>query len=118
MRTDDCERAKAAALGRNAGSARLLALAAAFLVAGGSDASAMTIKKVEGGEAGVETILLEGKIEDGDALALQGYIAKLPVGAKIVAHLNSTGGLVPEGIATGRVIYKNKVRTVIPSKAS
>jgi hypothetical protein len=118
MRTDDCERAKAAALGRNAGSARLLALAAAFLVAGGSDASAMTIKKVEGGEAGVETILLEGKIEDGDALALQGYIAKLPVGAKIVAHLNSTGGLVQEGIATGRVIYKNKVRTVIPSKAS
>ena len=77
----------------------------------------MSIKKVEGGPPGVETILLEGKIEEGDALALQGYIAKLPVGAKIVVHLNSTGGLVREAFATGRVIYKNKIRTVVPSKA-
>jgi len=96
-----------------------LALAAAFLLAGpAATTRAMTVKKVAGGEAGVETILLEGKIEDGDALALQGYIAKLPMGAKIVVHLNSTGGSVREAIATGRVIYKNKIRTIVPSKAS
>jgi hypothetical protein len=96
-----------------------LVLSTALLLSGGAPiAVAMTIKKVAGGEAGVETILLEGKIEDGDALALQGYIAKLPAGQKIVVHLNSGGGLVREAIATGRVIHKNRVRTVVPSKAS
>ena len=95
-----------------------LAAALALLVAGSTAATALAIKKVAGGEAGVETILLEGTIEDGDSLALLGYIAKLPVGQKIVVHLNSTGGLVREAFATGRVIYKNKIRTVVPSKAS
>jgi len=103
---------------RNLARAAIFVLAAVFLAAAWTAAHAMTIKKVEGGEAGVETILLEGKIEGGDALALQGYIAKLPVAAKIVAHLNSPGGSVAEAIAAGRVIYKNKVRTVVPSKAS
>jgi hypothetical protein len=105
---------------RSAAGAALGAVAAALVAAGGTGtgAGAMSIKKVEGGQAGVETILLEGKIEDGDALALQGYIAKLPVGAKIVVHLNSTGGSVREAIATGRVINKNKIRTVVPTKAA
>src|SRR5262245_16355319 len=112
-------------LARGAGSIRRnmlasfagLALSAALLLWDGASA-AMTIKKVAGGEAGVETILLDGKIEEGDALALQGYISKLPVGQKIVVHLNSGGGLVREAIATGRVIHRNRVRTVVPSKAS
>jgi len=105
---------------RRAAGAALGAAAAALVAAGGTgtSAGAMTIKKVEGGPAGVETILLEGKIEEGDALALQGYIAKLPVGAKIVVHLNSTGGVVREAIATGRIIHKNRIRTVVPSKAA
>lgn len=96
-----------------------LALSAALVLSGAAaTAGAMTIKKVAGGEAGAETILLDGKIEEGDALALQGYIAKLPVGQKVVVHLNSSGGLVREAIATGRVIHRNKIRTVVPSKAS
>jgi hypothetical protein len=103
---------------RDGVTAALGALAALLLAVGGTAAGAMTIKKVDGGAPGVETVLLEGKIEDGDALALQGYIAKLPVGAKIVVQLNSQGGSVREAIAIGRVIYKNKVRTVVPSKAS
>jgi hypothetical protein len=117
MTADDAE--YAAGIGRrprNLAVAALGALAAVLLAAGGTGAGAMTIKKVDGGEPGVETILLEGKIEDGDALALQGYITKLPVGAKIVAHLSSKGGSVPEAIAIGRVIFKNKIRTIIPSK--
>jgi hypothetical protein len=118
MAADHAERVTAAAFRRNAARAPVLVLAAAFLFAGGAAASAMTIKKVEGGEAGVETILLEGTIEPGDALALQGYVTRLPVGAKIVAHLSSTGGSVQEAIATGRVIHKNRIRTVIPSKAA
>jgi hypothetical protein len=117
MTTDDLERASGLGLRpRNRAGAALGGLAAMLLAAGGTGAGAMTIKKAEGGEPGVEAILLEGKIEDGDALALQGYIAKLPVGAKIVAHLSSKGGSVAEAIATGRVIFKNKIRTVIPSK--
>jgi hypothetical protein len=101
-----------------ASTAAALALSTALFLSGWTPTGAMTIKKMAGGEADVETILLDGRIEEGDALALQGYIAKLPVGQKIVAHLNSTGGLVQEAIATGRVIHKNKIRTVVPSKAS
>jgi hypothetical protein len=119
MTANDAERAAGIGRGpRKAAVAALGTLAAALLAAGGTAAGAMTIKKVEGGEPGVETVLLEGKVESGDALALQGYIAKLPVGAKIVVQLNSMGGSVSEAIATGRVIFKNKIRTVIPSKAS
>ncbi len=119
MTTGSAERAGGIALRPgNVWGAVLGALAAVLLAAGGSGAGAMGIKKVEGGQPGVETIRLEGKIEDGDALALQGYIAKLPVGARIVVHLNSMGGSVREAIATGRIIYKNRIRTVVPSKAS
>jgi hypothetical protein len=118
MTASDAMRPEAAATRRGAAYALVLALAAAALAASAAAASAATLKKVEGGAAGVETVLLEGKIEAGDALALQGYIAKLPVGARIVLHLSSTGGSVPEGIALGRVIHKNRIRTVVPSKAT
>jgi hypothetical protein len=121
MMTDRGRRARGIAVRhRRAAGPALVAAAAVLVAAGGtgSGAGAMSIKKVEGGQAGVETILLEGKIETGDALALQGYIAKLPVGARIVVHLDSTGGSVREAIATGRVIHKNKIRTVVPSKAA
>jgi hypothetical protein len=119
MTTDDRGLTGFAALGpRRIAGAALAIVAAALLAAGASGAGAMSIKKVAGGQPGVETILLEGKIEDGDALALQGYIAKLPVGTRIVAHLSSTGGLVREAIALGRIIHKNKIRTVVPSKAA
>jgi hypothetical protein len=119
MTTDEATRAEGMKLRpRNAARATLGALAAALFAAGGTGADAMTIRKVPGGPPGVETILLEGMIVAGDALTLQGYIAKVPVTTKIVAHLHSKGGLVGEAIAMGRVIYKNKIRTVVPSKAS
>jgi hypothetical protein len=120
MTTDEAERTEGIERRlRHAARAALGALAAVLLALVGTSAGAMTIKKVAGAQQpGVETILLEGRIVQGDALALQGYIAKLPVSTRIVVHLNSQGGSVPEAIATGRVIFKNKIRTVVPSNAS
>lgn len=65
----------------------------------------------------LNAIEAKGKIETGDAVALQAYIAKLPQKKIIAVYLNSPGGSYEEGMALGRFFHRAKIRTIVPGNA-
>ena len=89
--------------------AALLALAA--LAA--TPAVALEISKHPSDSAEVNAIQLSGRIDEGDTLALQGYVSRLPEKPTIVVHLDSVGGRMQEAMALGRFFHRAKIRTVV-----
>ena len=94
--------------------AGLLGAAALLLSAGAS--SALEFAKHTADTETVNAIEAKGKIETGDAVALQAYIAKLPEKKVTVVYLNSLGGSLEEGMALGRLFHRAKIRTAVVGK--
>ena len=83
----------------------------------GADASlALEFAKHAADSETVNAIEAKGKIEMGDAVALEAYIAKLPQKKVTVVYLNSLGGSLEEGMALGRLFHRAKIRTAVIGK--
>lgn len=91
-------------------------LGAAALLLGTNEGSALEFLKHAADTETVNAIEAKGKIETGDAMALQAYIAKLPQKKVTVVHLNSLGGSLEEGMALGRLFHRAKIRTAVVGK--
>lgn len=90
-----------------------LVLAALLSTIAAAQASALEISKHASDSPQVNAIQLAGRIEEGDTLALQGYIARLPEKAAITVHLDSVGGRMQEAMALGRFFHRAKIRTAV-----
>jgi len=88
----------------------------AALLAGATAGAALELSKHASDSDTVNAIEAKGKIETGDAIALQSYIAKLPQKKITVVYLNSLGGSLEEGMAIGRVFHRGKIRTAVVGK--
>lgn len=99
--------------------ARLIRLAAALAACAtfAASATALEISKHPGTDAQVTGILLSGRIEDGDTLALQRFISQLPEQPTITVYLDSVGGRMQEAMALGRFFHRARVRTVVAAGA-
>lgn len=93
---------------------RAAALALALVAAG--PALALEISRHPSDSAEVNAIQLTGRIEEGDVLALQGYISRLPEKPVVTVHLDSVGGRMQEAMALGRYFHRAKIRTMISSQ--
>jgi hypothetical protein len=107
---------------KNAPRARLLhqgiaGLAAVIMLLAGTPGSALELGRHASDGPTLNAIEAKGRIEVGDAVALQAYIAKLPPKKTIAIYLNSPGGSYEEGIALGRFFHRAKIRTVVPANA-
>ena len=91
-------------------------LGAAALLLGTNESSALEFRGHASTTETVNAIEAKGKIETGDAMALQAYIAKLPAKRTVTVYLNSTGGSFEEGIALGRLFHRAKIRTAVVGK--
>lgn len=91
-------------------------LGGAAVVFGATASSALDFAKHPTDSATVNAIEVKGKIETGDAVALQAYIAKLPHKAVTVVYLNSLGGSLEEGMALGRLFHSARIRTAVVGK--
>jgi hypothetical protein len=80
--------------------------------------SALEFSKHASDSATVNAVEAKGRIEQGDAVALQSYIAKLPPKKVIAVYLNSPGGFYSEGMALGRFFHRAKIRTIVPGGAT
>jgi hypothetical protein len=89
--------------------------AAALLLSAGAS-SALEFTKHAADTETVNAIEAKGKIETGDAMTLQAYIAKLPDKKVTVVYLNSLGGSLEEGMALGRLFHRAKIRTAVVGK--
>jgi len=90
--------------------------AAALLLLGTSASTALEFLKHAADSQTVNAIEAKGKIETGDAMALQAYIAKLPQKKTVIVYLNSPGGSLEEGMALGRLFHRSKIRTAVVGK--
>jgi len=88
----------------------------AALLAGATAGAALELSKHASDSDTVNAIEAKGKIETGDAIALQSYIAKLPQKKITVVYLNSLGGSLEEGMAIGRVLHRGKIRAAVVGK--
>jgi len=91
-------------------------LGATALLLGTTASSALELLKHAADSETVNAVEAKGKIEAGDAMALQAYIAKLPEKKITVVYLNSMGGSLEEGMALGRLFHRAKIRTAVIGK--
>jgi hypothetical protein len=91
-------------------------LGATALLLGTTAGSALELLKHAADSETVNAVEAKGKIETGDAMALQAYIAKLPEKKITVVYLNSMGGSLEEGMALGRLFHRAKIRTAVIGK--
>jgi hypothetical protein len=82
-----------------------------------SPVAALEIRRHQGSGGAVDAIDLIGRIEEGDVLALQAYIGKLPGNSAITVYLDSVGGRMQEAMALGRFFHRTGIRTIIPAGA-
>jgi len=80
-------------------------IGAAAMLIGASAASALEFAKHPSDSDTHNAVELKGKIEPGDAVALQAYIAKLPIKRVTTVYLDSLGGSFDEGMALGTALY-------------
>jgi hypothetical protein len=91
-------------------------LGAAALLFSAHGSAALEFLKHPADTATVNAIEAKGKIEAGDAMALQAYVAKLPRKRTTVVYLNSMGGSLEEGMALGRLFHRERIRTAVVGK--
>jgi hypothetical protein len=85
----------------------------AAMLLGANAGSALEFAKHPSDSDTVNAIEVRGKFEAGDAVALQAYIAKLPIKRVTTVYLDSLGGSFEEGMALGRFFNRAKIRTVV-----
>ena len=80
---------------------------------GASASSALEFAKHSSDSETVNAIEVKGKIETGDAVALQAYIAKLPIKRRPPSTSTRSAARFDEGMALGRFFHRAKIRTVV-----
>jgi hypothetical protein len=88
-------------------------IATAAMLLGANAGSALEFARHPSDSDTVNAIEVKGKVEPGDAVALQAYIAKLPIKRVTTVHLHSLGGSFDEGMALGRYFHRARIRTVV-----
>ena len=91
-------------------------IGAAAMLLGANAGSALEFAKHASDSDTVNAIEVKGKVEAGDAVALQAYIAKLPIKRVTAVYLDSLGGSFEEGMALGRFFHRAKIRTAVIGK--
>ena len=86
----------------------------ALLAVGATQAVAVDLKTIEGGDPKVTTISISGALDAGDSLKVRAFIGNLDQSRPIVAELTVRGGLYLEARTIGKFIYQAKIRTVAP----
>jgi hypothetical protein len=101
----------ASARARLRGAAVALAAVALAALAGG--ASAANLTEVNAGRSDLAVFLLEGPIQGGETLALEGFVGRLPPNRSVAVILNSPGGNLDEGMKLGRFVHRARVSTFV-----
>ena len=91
-------------------------LGAAVLLLSSQGGSALEFLEHPADSETVNAVELKGKIETGDAVALQAYLAKLPQKKITIVYLSSPGGSLEEGMALGRLFHGARIRTAVIGK--
>jgi hypothetical protein len=86
------------------------------MLLGATASPALEFRPHSSGNATVNAIEVVGRLEPGDAVALQAYIARLPEKDLTVVYLNSQGGAFEEAMALGRLFHRLKIRTAVVGK--
>jgi hypothetical protein len=99
--------------------ARKLSCGAAFVIvaialgAMPDQARAASVTEVNSGRPDLTVFLVEGAIQSGETLALQGSVGKLPASKSVAVILNSPGGNLDEGMKLGRFFYRARIATFV-----
>jgi hypothetical protein len=88
----------------------LLAIAIGAMV---DRAGAASVTEVNSGRTDLTVFLLEGTIQGGETLALEGLVGKLPPNKSAAIILNSPGGNLFEGMKLGRFFYRARIATFV-----
>jgi hypothetical protein len=96
---------------RSCGAAFAIVASAVAVIPEGAKAANLT--EFSSGRPDLAVFILEGVIQSGDTLALEGLIAKLPAGKSVAVVLNSPGGDVGEGMRLGRFFYRARIPTFV-----
>jgi hypothetical protein len=90
-----------------------VAIAAVALAALSGRASAANVTEVNAGRSDLAVFLLEGPIQGGETLALEGFVGRLPPNRSVAVILNSPGGNLDEGMKLGRFVHRARVSTFV-----
>lgn len=90
-----------------------MAMAALLVMAGVARASAANVSELPTGRDDLAVFALDGRISGGETLQLSALVAKLPPKVKLAIVLNSSGGLLSEGIKLGRFFHSTRIATFV-----
>lgn len=76
-------------------------------------AVAASVTEVNAGRPDLAVFLLEGGIQGGETLALEGLVGKMPPDKSAAIILNSPGGNLLEGMKLGRFFYRARIATFV-----
>lgn len=76
-------------------------------------ARAANVTEVNVGRPDLNVFLLDGTIQGGETLALEGLVGKLPPNKSAAIILNSPGGNLLEGMKLGRFFYRARIATFV-----
>jgi hypothetical protein len=76
-------------------------------------AKAANVTEVNAGRPDLTVFLLDGMIQGGETLALEGLVGKLPSNRTAAIILNSPGGNLLEGMKLGRFFYRARIATFV-----
>jgi hypothetical protein len=76
-------------------------------------ARAASVTEVNSGRPDLTVFMLEGPIQGGETLALEGLVAKLPPSKSAAIILNSPGGNLDEGMKLGRFFHRARIATFV-----
>jgi hypothetical protein len=74
---------------------------------------AASVTEVNSGRPDLTVFMLEGPIQGGETLALEGLVAKLPPTKSAAIILNSPGGNLDEGMKLGRFFHRARIATFV-----
>ena len=76
-------------------------------------ARAANVAEVNAGRSDLTVFLLEGAIQGGETLSLEGLVGKLPPNKSAAIILDSPGGSLLEGMKLGRFFYRARIATFV-----
>jgi len=91
----------------------VLAIVAIVLGATLDPARAASLTEVSSGRPDLSVFLLDGMIQGGETLTLEGLVGKLPQSKAVAVILNSPGGNLEEGMKLGRFFHQARIATFV-----
>jgi hypothetical protein len=76
-------------------------------------AKAASVTEQSSGRPDLAVFMLQGPIQGGETLVLEGLVSKLPPNKSAAIILHSTGGNLLEGLKLGRFFYRARIATFV-----